>query len=142
MELCLSGRSVLVVDEQVFVSMDIATTFEDAGVLVLPAYNLPEALGVLKSQPVSAAIVDFGTHDAEAHILCAALTKRTVPFIVHSAWDRHYCAGAMVIQKLANPAVLVDAVCFLLDDSPGKRPWKTPPAATIGYHSCRRVSAA
>jgi DNA-binding response OmpR family regulator len=116
MDTTLSGRTILVVEDEILIALDIATTFERAGADVALAHSLAEARDLVEHKGLSAAIVDFGLGDGYADELCSQLNQKHVPIVLHSGYAHSgiACAPAAVVPKPANPEKLVDTVGHLL----------------------------
>ena len=84
----LNNITVLVAEDQPFIALDLALAVEDAGGRVVgPAARCVEALALLASGTVVAAIVDVNLVDGDCSNLVEALVGLDVPFIVHTAVD-------------------------------------------------------
>lgn len=112
----LSGRTILVVEDEPLIALDIVNGFEAAGASVAMARSLASARDLVERQDISAAIIDFGLGDENANGLCARLTGKQVPFVLHSGYTHPgmTCEPAAVIPKPARLNELVDAVGQLL----------------------------
>lgn len=81
----LEGRSILVLEDEPLISMDVQQRFHDAGAQVLHAWRLEEALRLAERPDLSAAVLDFdlgGGRDSTP--VCWRLAERRVPFVFHS----------------------------------------------------------
>jgi len=84
----LNHVSVLVADDQPFIALDMALAVEDAGGKVVgPAASCEEALALLASGIVGAAILDVNLVDGDSSAVVEVLVGLDVPFIVHTAVD-------------------------------------------------------
>ena len=112
----LSDRSVLVVEDQMIVALDIANAFEAAGAKVYTCYNLPDAMHIAEQQELSAAVVDFGLGREDAEALFGRLNERNIVFVLHSGYQEHGAAGnrGIVIPKPADPERLIEAITSAL----------------------------
>lgn len=108
----LSGRSVLIVEDQLIVAMDLAAAFQDAGAVVLSAANLSDAMRMADHEDISAAVVDFGLGHDTAAALIDRLTQRDIVFVLHSGYARNAKADnrCIVIPKPADPQTIIDAI--------------------------------
>ena len=116
MSTSLSGRTVLIVEDEPLIALDIATVFERAGATALTARTLANARCLVERDGLAAAVLDFGLGDGDAEALCARLNQRGIPFVLHSGYEHagEACRSGIVIPKPANPDRLVDAVGHLL----------------------------
>ena len=84
----LNQVAVLVAEDQPFISLDLALAVEDGGGKVVgPAVSCEEALALLATGIVGAAILDVNLVDGDSSALVEALVDRDIPFIVHTAVD-------------------------------------------------------
>jgi DNA-binding response OmpR family regulator len=133
----LGGRSILVVEDEPLIALDIVQAFEKAGAVVLAARSLADAIRFVEHDGLSAAILDFGLGDDDASALCLRLKERRIPFILHSGYSHHgpACRNGIVIPKPASPATLIETVVGLLQ-YPGDR------INAQGSHFPRRIAPA
>jgi DNA-binding NtrC family response regulator len=112
----LAGRSVLIVEDEPLIALDIKTAFEAAGAHVRSAASLTVAKSLVERDGLSAAVIDLGLGDGDADALCARLSERHIPFVVHSGYAQVGEAyhSAIVIPKPANPTTLIDALAKAL----------------------------
>ena len=114
--LILRGRTILVVDDEPLIALDIVEHFRRAGACVFTAHNLQDGSRLAGHPDLSAAVVDFGLQDGDGAVLCQRLKERGIPFVLHSGYSHlpDGCAAGVVIAKPARPAVLVTAIARLL----------------------------
>ena len=113
----LTGRSILIVEDEPLIAMDIAQALESAGASVLLASTLSAGLGYMDEPDLAAAVLDQGLGLDDANELCAGLTARHVPFVVYSGFARSNdtaCEAGAYVSKPAGPDALVDEVLALL----------------------------
>jgi DNA-binding response OmpR family regulator len=113
----LAGRSILVVEDEPLIALDIGQAFENSDAIIFRARSLSDAARLVESKALSAAVVDFGLGGHNADALCARLKERNIPFVVHSGYQRtsDECHGGIIIPKPAAPAELVTAIVKLLE---------------------------
>ena len=112
----LAGRSILVVEDDPLIAMDIVQGLEAAGSSVSRARTLRDALSKVESPGLSAAVLDHALNDGDASQVCARLDQRNIPFLIYSGYDYvdGPCSEGEHVRKPVPPAVLVDAVVSLL----------------------------
>jgi CheY-like chemotaxis protein len=77
---------ILIAEENLYVSLDLSSAVEDMdGRVVGPAGSVAEALALLATHHVAAAIVDCRLADRDATPLARQLAERGVPFVIHTA---------------------------------------------------------
>jgi DNA-binding NtrC family response regulator len=118
----LVGRTVLIVEDEALISLDIAKAFEVVGATVLAAATLASAVQLVESEGLSTAVIDFWLGHCDADVVCVRLKERNIPFILHSGYSHiSNCHGGVVVPKPASPSVLVDTVVKLLHWEPSRR---------------------
>jgi DNA-binding response OmpR family regulator len=108
----LSGRTVLVVEDDAIVGYDLRVFLEDAGAEVLgPIGDVASACGVARGQPIDGAVLDVRLWDETAAPVAVELTARQVPFIVVSAYGPRDVPPAMrEATYLAKPVRRLELV--------------------------------
>src|SRR5690349_11659039 len=122
----LTGRTILVVQNEPLVASDILTAFNAAGAVTLVARTLAEARRLVEQDDVSAAVLDFGEAEEDGEQLCHRLVERNLPFVLHSGYSHPgaACREGISIPKPANPDALIGAVLKLL--YAGRAPMTSP----------------
>src|SRR6476619_5348553 len=112
----LAGRSILIVEDEPLIALDIAEGFRSAGASVLSAHNLQDGLRLAGHPDLSAAVLDFGLRDGEGTALCARLKDRRIPFVLHTGYQHtsEACHAGVLVPKPTAQAELVSTVARLL----------------------------
>lgn len=112
MSSALSGHTVLVVEDEPLIALDIVEAMRKAGASVLTAHLLADGLRLAAHPDLSAAVLDFGLSDGMGTELCEALNQRQVPFVLHSGYEHVHdaCRSGIVVPKPAAPHHVVSAV--------------------------------
>lgn len=112
----LAGRSILVVEDEPLIALDIVEDFKTAGASVFSARNLCDGLRLAGHPDLAAAVVDFGLSDGDGTALCERLNERGVPFVLHSGYPHlsGACRLGIVVPKPAAPGQLVSTIEKLL----------------------------
>ena len=116
----LSGRQVLVVEDEYFIADDIARALDRLGAEVVgPVPDRDEALALLSSgERIDLAVLDINLHGETVHPVADALQDRGVPFVFATGYDqsvvpdRHQDAPRW--EKPFDPTVLVRALPRLI----------------------------
>jgi len=115
----LAGRSILVVEDDFLISMEVAALFESAGADVVQARTVTEAAG--RANGVSAAVLDYRLGDDSVRVLCALLAERRIPFMFYSGYadlaERY--PGAVVVPKPSTSKALLTAMAGLVEPRRG-----------------------
>ena len=116
MEGSLTGRLVLVAEDEPLIAHEIKLAFEEEGAWVIRAHTLNEALRGVENPALSAAILDHALSDGDTTKVCERMKERNIPFVTFSGYDDLvgiYREGPHV-KKPASISVLVAAVKGLL----------------------------
>src|SRR5438552_9841535 len=99
----LAGRSILIVEDEPLIALDITEGFRSAGASVLSAHNLQDGLRLAGHPDLSAAVVDFGLRGGASTALCERLKERNVPFVLHSGYTKLHdaCRAGVLVPKPA-----------------------------------------
>ena len=108
----LEGRSILIVEDEPLILMDITRAFAGTGAELTTTDALPHALILVEHNRLSGAILDHALGDDDSSLLYARLKKRGIPFIVYSGFYSRggVCEGVLHIGKPAAPGQLVAAM--------------------------------
>jgi DNA-binding response OmpR family regulator len=97
-----NGHTVLVVEDEPLIALDIQATLSSAGAEVIVAPSLREGFAVAQQADISAAFLDVALGDGDCAPLCRTLTVRKVPFIFHTG----YATGG-VLDQWPNAPILM-----------------------------------
>jgi CheY-like chemotaxis protein len=108
----LEGRSILIVEDEPLIVMDISQAFEATGAALTTTNTLKHALILVEHDGLSGAILDHALGDGDSSLLCARLKERGIPFIIYSGYVTvgGGCQGALHISKPAAEGALVAAM--------------------------------
>jgi DNA-binding response OmpR family regulator len=116
----LRGRSILVVENELLIAMDIAQALETAGANVTMTKTVRHALILVEHDGVSGAIMDHALSDGDSTKLCVRLKERGIPYLSYSGYDPVEGASkdAPHITKPVSMDVLMNAMETLLAGPP------------------------
>ncbi|MEA1834059.1 response regulator [Methylobacterium durans] len=122
----LSGRRVLVVEDQYILACDIAQALGARGAQVVgPVPNLERALSLSRTQAVDIAILDINLPGEDVYRLAEELMRKDVPIVFATGVDAGILppifSGVPRVEKPFRAADLIRAVARLID-RPGGRP--------------------
>ena len=80
----LRGRSILVVENECPIAMDIVQALEKAGATATMTTTVRHALILVEHDGLSAAIMDHALSDGDSTELCARLKARGLPYVSYS----------------------------------------------------------
>jgi DNA-binding response OmpR family regulator len=112
----LTGRLILIAEDEPLIALDITQAFENEGARVIRARTLSEALLGVEDPALSAAILDHALSDGDSPAICERMTERNIPFVTYSGYDHLASRGGMHVRKPASMSVLVTTVEGLLTE--------------------------
>jgi len=87
----LYGRTILIVEDEALIALDIADTLTQRGARVIVTASVKTALEHVETGGISAAIVDRHLRDGLCTPVCKQLNELAIPFIMHSGWRLGCC---------------------------------------------------
>ena len=116
----LRGRTLLVLEDEILIGMDLVDTFEEAGGNVLPlAQSVERGIELVRDHTIDIGLLDVSLPDGSGFEVARLLADNGVPFAFHSG---HVTRGeaqeefpdAGWIAKPAEPARLIEVLSKLL----------------------------
>jgi CheY-like chemotaxis protein len=88
----LQGRSVLIVEDEYLIAIDMRMSMSDAGARVIgPVGSARDALELLRSENcIDAAVLDVHLRGEDSWVVADALAERGVPFVFATADSARY----------------------------------------------------
>jgi DNA-binding NtrC family response regulator len=116
MEGSLTGRSILIVEDEPLIVMDITQALEGSGAELTTTNTLRHALLLVEHDGLAAAILDHSLGDGNSSLLYARLRERGIPFLIYSGYAKvkDACQDAPHISKPASHETLRTAVEALI----------------------------
>jgi CheY-like chemotaxis protein len=115
----LARQSVLIVEDEPLVALDVHATLSAAGASLISAATAREAIELIAYAEISAAIVDVQLGREDATQVCNLLDQRRIPFVFYTgraektvllaAWP-----NIPVVKKPATPPAIISALEALL----------------------------
>jgi PAS domain S-box-containing protein len=114
----LSGKRLLVVEDEPLIALDIVSCLQDAGADVAgPCGTEAEALQIIESTAFDGVLLDANLHGRSVDGIAAALTRRGLPFVFVTGQDERGLPRAFaktpLVTKPFSPQQLVDAVTII-----------------------------
>lgn len=111
----LTGRRVLVVEDESLVAMLLETILEDMGCTAVgPAGNVDDGLTMATDEPLDAALLDVNVAGRQVFPIAEALKARGVPFVFSTGYGEgglpDEWRGQATIQKPFTEAAVRDAL--------------------------------
>ncbi len=114
----LKGQTILLVEDELLLSLDLSATLEDKGAKVVTARKLAEAFSLIDTG-INGAIVDHVLSDGDSRALCERLNERGIPFVNYTGYDiaEGACRHGPTVAKPVPPETVVAALQELLSRS-------------------------
>ena len=117
----LAGKRVLVVEDEPLVALLVVDALQDAGAEVLGSVGTArEALSIIGSNSLDAALLDANLHGNPVDDIAAALTARNIPFLFVTGYGRGSLpkdyAKAAILTKPFGQEQFMAAVSSLVDE--------------------------
>src|SRR5712691_4909765 len=106
----LAGQTILVVEEEPLIALDLRTALEGAGAEVMVARNAAEALIRISEFDFAAAVVDWRPDSEDHRVVARALKEKQVRFLfyaTHPPEDVTTVRGAPIFLKPGRPEEIV-----------------------------------
>ena len=121
-EMTLSGRRILVVEDDYLISMDVLDALSQAGAEVVgPVAKLSSALCHIEHGSFDAAVLDIKLNDGLVFPAADRLANSGVPFVFLSGYDSQFIPERFstipLFLKPYDDSVLVEGLCGLLSVS-------------------------
>ena len=112
----LSGRLILVAEDEPLIALEITQSLEAAGARVIMARSVKDARIGVEDPGLSAAIMDHALSDGDSAEICARMKQRDIPYLTYSGYPPvSGCDEGMHVLKPASSKVLVATVAGLLE---------------------------
>lgn len=113
-----ASPSVLVVEDEPLIALEIAATLEEAGFHVLgPVSSVAQAMNMLSNGPCDAAILDVNLGSETAEPIAATLMRASTPFVIISGYGREQLPGALNTAPLVGKPIRHDRLLDVLHRS-------------------------
>jgi DNA-binding NtrC family response regulator len=113
----LAGRSILIVEDEALIALEVANAFQEAGATVTTTSSLRQAIVLVEHDGLSAVILDHTLADGDSRKVRERLKARGVPFVIYTGYGAFKDADGPVIHKPAKSSVLVETIARLIDGS-------------------------
>jgi ActR/RegA family two-component response regulator len=116
----LAIDTILIVEDDVFISMDAADAVSRAGVAVITTESVRDALEILSTEHISGAILDFQVRDGAVTPIVQKLRQAGIPFrIVSGSAIKEIEANGIPVELCASkPADYRKVLTALMGDVP------------------------
>ena len=87
--LALYGRSILLVEDEPLIAIELRQSLESAGAYVFGATQVPHALQLAGHPDVSAAVLSSRLGEVDSMAIRSRLEPRGIPFMVYDDHNKH-----------------------------------------------------
>jgi DNA-binding response OmpR family regulator len=119
----LAAQSILVVEDELLVALDIESILSEAGMVVIgPASSAAEALDLIADTPPNAALLDANLSGGPITEVASVLSKRGIPFAYVTGYGRESLPSefpAPIVTKPFDTEQLLAAARRLLSTTGG-----------------------
>jgi CheY-like chemotaxis protein len=85
----LSGKKVLLLEDEAIIAFAVEDMLTDIGCIVVgPALRLTEALELVETAQIDAAVLDVNINSERSYPVAEELQRRGVPFLFATGYDR------------------------------------------------------
>jgi CheY-like chemotaxis protein len=118
----LVGRTILVVEDEMLIALDVADTLVSEGAEVIASKDVKDALAKCETPGLSAVVLDHKLAHEDTSAVCEKLERMSIPFIIYSGYSKleGACSKGELVPKPANPHAIVVALLDAMtkDQSP------------------------
>ena len=119
----LSGKRILVVEDERLLALDVQDILENWGCTVLgPVATASAALRLIADDTPDAAVLDVNLIGGSSERVAAALRGCGSPFVVLTAFQRSHVTGALagapLLSKPVDETKLAEGLSSILADAP------------------------
>jgi len=118
-EKCLSGKSVLIVEDNFLLAEDLRSTVEKAGARIVgPIGDASQALAAAQEKKIDVALLDVGFRGQSSVAVAHALAYRLIPFIIITGYVRdalpRELENALYLAKPVKTDAVLNVISALL----------------------------
>ena len=116
----LTGKRILVLEDEVLLALDAAETLEELGVVVIgPVHRVEAALALLDHERPDAALLDVNINGSTSAEVATRLAAENIPFVLATGYgDQSGISGQVtVIDKPYNRTQLRAAFLQIFGDA-------------------------
>jgi DNA-binding response OmpR family regulator len=128
----LTGRLILIVEDEPPIALQMTQAFEDAGAWVVRAHTLIEALTGVEARKLSAAVLDHALSDGDTLTVCERMNERNIPFVIYSDYERPRGAARQGVY-VKKPVGMPELIAIVERAVAGRQTSGKHPAAVVKY---------
>lgn len=116
-------KTILVVDDEMLIALDIEAELSERGHRVLTAPTLQIAKSLIANERIDVAIVDWHLSQGTAASLIQELSDRQIPFVVCSGSSLEELAGLFGAMPVVSKPFQADTLVAALSAASGEESW-------------------
>jgi DNA-binding response OmpR family regulator len=112
-----TGRSILLVEDELLIALETAELFESAGAQVVSVRTHAQARAAIDAGGISAAVLDYRLGEDNVAELCVVLEWSGIPYMFYSGYGGDLRASFpkdVILSKPATGEALISAMTGLL----------------------------
>lgn len=107
----IAGRTILIVEDEPVVGMALEDMLADAGAAPVSAVTVEQALALLETTTIDAAILDVNLHGVQSYPVAEALAQRGVPFVFATGYGEalhapEFCHVPTISKPYSFPDIM------------------------------------
>jgi CheY-like chemotaxis protein len=111
----LAGRRILLVEDELLVSMALESTLQDSGATVIgPLARLKQALEAARREQIDAAVLDINLAGEKVFPVADLLAERGIPFVFYTGYSQDTLPplhrSRPILSKTSNMSTLLSQV--------------------------------
>jgi DNA-binding response OmpR family regulator len=112
----LAGQTFLIVEDNLWIAVDLASSFEETGAQVITAFSRDQALGLIEAREWAGAVLDYALGDGDCTSVCEWFLERKIPVIIHSGYENlcDPCSRGVQLPKPADSEEVVKTMGLLV----------------------------
>ena len=115
----VTGKRILILEDDVLLAMDAAETLEEMGAVVVgPAHRIESAMGLLDAQRPDAALLDVNIIGLTSAPVASRLVRDGIPFVLATGYGNHsdIPGSRSIIDKPYTPRQIQAAFAELFSE--------------------------
>jgi len=119
-EILWKGRTILIVEDDPLIRLELTNLFESVGAQVIAARTCEQATVATGQYQICAALLDYGLQADNVAQLCEHLLQCQIPYMFYTGYPdlEQIYPHAVIVEKPASGALLLSAMADLIVSDP------------------------
>jgi CheY-like chemotaxis protein len=133
----LKGRSIVVVEDDPLIRLELTSLFESVGAQVTATSTYEQAVAAIEQNQIRAALLDHGLQEDNIAPLCRLLAERQIPYMFYTGYPdlEQKFPRTIIVQKPASAEVLLTSMADLFVGAPPDRVYREAEMANDTFKS-------